>query len=317
MSLLVAAINALDRTKAKADFVCAGVDDQTQIVAAINLLPASGGRIELSEGDFHLSQTLQLVAKRIELAGQGRRSTTLRFEMVGDGIMLLGSEHGLRDFGVINNGQLRYGILINESAYNRLERLYIESPMTAGVWGNVPNSQNYLGDVRVWNSAGYGFHMFGVANRYVNCHAVCGSDAGLGGLAAFWTAEKSSIYVGPTAQNHETGFEFAGDVVAVTMSGIHSEGCSRGILIQSRSPELARGLTVQGGMVTYSRGPTAAVCIERGANITVAGLTIRTTESGKSVSVLEPVMGCMLVNNRYEDAVPYNVHPNADVTIIR
>lgn len=48
----VAASNASDLSKSRAQFVCDGVDDHVEIQAAIDLLGESGGRVLLSEGTF-------------------------------------------------------------------------------------------------------------------------------------------------------------------------------------------------------------------------------------------------------------------------
>jgi len=53
-TLVVAASDASDASKGRADYVCDGVNDEVQINAAINALPADGGRVFLTEGDFNL-----------------------------------------------------------------------------------------------------------------------------------------------------------------------------------------------------------------------------------------------------------------------
>lgn len=71
-TLLVAASDALDRTRAQADYICDGVADQVEINAALNALPASGGRVMLSEGTFVIADPIILPANSIWLRGQGR-----------------------------------------------------------------------------------------------------------------------------------------------------------------------------------------------------------------------------------------------------
>lgn len=51
---VIAASDSSDESKQAADYVCDGVDDQVETLAAIDALPASGGEIILLEGTFEL-----------------------------------------------------------------------------------------------------------------------------------------------------------------------------------------------------------------------------------------------------------------------
>ena len=59
---LVAANDASDAVKQAADYLCDGVDDQIQVQAAIDALPACGGKIALSEGEFNFSGHVSLLS---------------------------------------------------------------------------------------------------------------------------------------------------------------------------------------------------------------------------------------------------------------
>lgn len=67
----VAAANASDRSRAQADRICDGVADEAEINAMLNELPANGGRVILSEGDFILSESILLPDDSVILEGQG------------------------------------------------------------------------------------------------------------------------------------------------------------------------------------------------------------------------------------------------------
>ena len=56
--------------KERADYVCDGTDDDVQIQAAIDALPASGGKIVLLEGNFLIGDEIDLVAN-LHLMGSG------------------------------------------------------------------------------------------------------------------------------------------------------------------------------------------------------------------------------------------------------
>jgi len=75
MALTVAANDANATIKARADYVCDGTADNVQIQAAIDALPAGGGKVALSEGTFNLAATINIdetnAQKGITLEGQG------------------------------------------------------------------------------------------------------------------------------------------------------------------------------------------------------------------------------------------------------
>lgn len=87
-TLLVVASDALDRTRAQADYLCDGVADDVEINAALNALPAGDGRVMLSEGTFNITSPIIIPASNIALEGQGW-STFI------DGDGLATGEHGI------------------------------------------------------------------------------------------------------------------------------------------------------------------------------------------------------------------------------
>jgi hypothetical protein len=70
-TFLVAANNASARVKAQADYVCDGTADEVEINAAIAALPATGGMVRLSEGDFTIAAPINLTAHNVTFAGSG------------------------------------------------------------------------------------------------------------------------------------------------------------------------------------------------------------------------------------------------------
>jgi hypothetical protein len=83
-TFLIAASNAGDALKDRADFVCDGTDDQKTISAAIGLLPDCGGVVALSEGTFHTSEeSLTISRPNVSLVGFGPNVTKL---LIGSGI---------------------------------------------------------------------------------------------------------------------------------------------------------------------------------------------------------------------------------------
>jgi hypothetical protein len=56
-ALVVAAVDAPAWVIESADYVCDGTADQVQIQAALDALPATGGKVELSSGTFNISSS--------------------------------------------------------------------------------------------------------------------------------------------------------------------------------------------------------------------------------------------------------------------
>jgi parallel beta helix pectate lyase-like protein len=70
-TLTVAASDAPQEVQAAADYVADGSEDQIQIQAAIDALPATGGTVSLSAGTFATSATIIVRGSGIRLAGLG------------------------------------------------------------------------------------------------------------------------------------------------------------------------------------------------------------------------------------------------------
>lgn len=74
---VVAAYNASATSKAQADYVCDQIDDHVEILAAIAALPAHGGRIALSPGDFHIRAPIVVNTNGVIISGEGKYTTRL------------------------------------------------------------------------------------------------------------------------------------------------------------------------------------------------------------------------------------------------
>jgi len=71
-ALVVAASDSSTKSKNGADYVCDGVADEVEINAALNALPAGGGKVILREGTFTIAAPITFPADSITLEGQGR-----------------------------------------------------------------------------------------------------------------------------------------------------------------------------------------------------------------------------------------------------
>ena len=76
VTIVIAASNASEKSKAGADYVCTGTNDNLVINRAIQSLPEYGGVIQLTEGDFIFNNSVWEYPKDITIQGCGR-STVL------------------------------------------------------------------------------------------------------------------------------------------------------------------------------------------------------------------------------------------------
>jgi len=81
-AIIVAASNASDASKkaalASGGYVCDGTDDDVEIQAAIDALPAGGGKVTLSEGQYNISSSIILPDIYFLIEGQGWVNTILK-----------------------------------------------------------------------------------------------------------------------------------------------------------------------------------------------------------------------------------------------
>ena len=87
-TFIVAASNSAAKGIAQADYACSGAADDVEINAALNALPADGGRVILLEGTYVLADPITIPDDSIALEGQGASSF-----IDGDG--LADTEHGI------------------------------------------------------------------------------------------------------------------------------------------------------------------------------------------------------------------------------
>ena len=70
-TFVVASVGASAQSIAQADYVCDGVDDDVEIQAAIDALPANGGKVVLLEGTFNISSTILISKETVFIEGMG------------------------------------------------------------------------------------------------------------------------------------------------------------------------------------------------------------------------------------------------------
>lgn len=97
-TITVKAFNAKDPFNA--DYQCDGTADDVQILAAIAALPASGGKVVLSEGKFTISAAIVISSSYISIEGQGAATQ----------IYVANSANLLAAISITGTGTVQYGV---------------------------------------------------------------------------------------------------------------------------------------------------------------------------------------------------------------
>lgn len=161
-TLIVGAVDSVHPNAA--DYTCDGVADDVQINAALNALPASGGRVVLLDGTFQINDSITIPINGVTLQGQGHGTYI-------DGSGLVNNEHAivvsgredvvLRDMVIYTEpaiGLTRHCIFIEDGSDNfRVERIWIDDSDTDGIHieGTTIHT-GHIADCTIMNADGSG-----------------------------------------------------------------------------------------------------------------------------------------------------------------
>lgn len=65
-------------TESDCDYLCDGTDDQSEINAAIQALPSSGGEIVILDGTYNITATITMNKDNVKLSGNGNATVLKR-----------------------------------------------------------------------------------------------------------------------------------------------------------------------------------------------------------------------------------------------
>lgn len=112
-TVVVAASDATDLSKSKADFVCPGVNDETVIQAACDLLGTVGGRVLLTEGTFSLSDVVAM-GPLTTLQGMGSGATILTYGSTTGPVITVSHDSTISDLFLLGFSPTDVGIDAND-----------------------------------------------------------------------------------------------------------------------------------------------------------------------------------------------------------
>jgi len=185
---VVAASNSLDTSKAQADYVCDGTNDEVEIQAAIDALGGVGGRVLLLEGKYNIANTIVLRSS-VSLEGIGWGAVE---EKLGWGTVLtLGADvdailisdafyctiSNLMIDGQKGRGYTSCGIKIQHSFRTKIERCFIYNCGGNGISQTKPDlNSNYSFVLWILNNFIHGSGSSGVFVSYLEGFFIDNND---------------------------------------------------------------------------------------------------------------------------------------------
>ena len=120
-------------TAADCDYLCDGSNDATQIIAALNALPVTGGEVVILDGTYNITESIYIPYDNVVLRGNGNATILKRMydseemeeEPYVEGLIMLNGKSGCKitDLQIDGNNNFytsysNYGILLYSSSNN-------------------------------------------------------------------------------------------------------------------------------------------------------------------------------------------------------
>ena len=324
-TFVVAASNSSPQSKAQADYVCDGVDDQVEIQRAIDSLPVGGGRVLLLEGGFILSNSI-ILDDRVSLYGMGVESTNLFLANNSNASVLktaTGRQHWFIQVGHLAidgnkaNQTAGHGIDFFGANHTILESILVQNVKEDGIRFDASAEHmgvsSWLNQVSIKDNDGNGFHtasFFVCDNFLLNCNI---GRNGLDGI--FLNGAVNIIYGGETWRHKRVGVRvglgaWGTRIIAFSTFENDEDGISifeadrviiQGCLVRENS------LAVPGTKSGIAIGGSAA---EASEDIIIANSLIYGAKQQFGINIWNPHCANVLIvgNNLHGNMSPLNVN---------
>lgn len=167
-TIIVAASNSIDTTRA--DYVCDATDDQDTINEALAALGTTGGRVQLLEGTFQITNTITIPQANIELCGLGYGSKILATANI---TMISCNAHhhvAVRDLQIYGRGagnNSNYGIRFINSDYCEVSGCYITNCGNDGIYTLTSMGYFMAYDNRILSNHSHGMRLVDVTEGLI------------------------------------------------------------------------------------------------------------------------------------------------------
>lgn len=312
-TVVVAANNSAERSKATADFVCDGSGDQEEINAAVRALPDAGGTVLLMEGTFDIRKVegklggVLIERNNVTLAGQGAATKLIQAaQQETNVIRIIGSGLGhitIRDLYVdANRDQNPRGEGDANVSHARFEfcgiKAYCQEP---GGPGCEPHHDITIENCHVLNSRRLGIMLEGRNMRVIN--NVLGNAFSDSVEILTGPGEIRGNYVEITGRTHVAIGTDRADNVIMANNIVHvREGGDLDIAFRSWAESQRHVIT--DNIVTVDQGGKCGIAIDaRGYGAIVTGNHVYTADSGAPLRVVIGAGKSIVAHNVFENVL--------------
>ena len=190
---VVAASDAPLHVRRQADYVCDGVADNVEIQAAIDALPAVGGVVRLSEGNFVLAFSIHFFKSNASLIGAGIGATTLTLANGVDTRVILVqaqtnvtiSHFTIDGNGLNNAGVEAEGLRVHNCSFIRISDIEVHDAYNSGIGITLGIDCHLINSIVRNNGHGgvvsHGVTVSNASHRFqaVNCRVIDSQNMGI------------------------------------------------------------------------------------------------------------------------------------------
>ncbi len=156
-------------TDGSGDFNTDGTDDEVEINAALNSLPAGGGVVYMKEGTYNITTSIIIPDDNVEIIGAGastRITTTQDIAMITMTNVERISIHLIYLYGAGVGGVTNYGIYFDNVDTSSIDGCWIENVGFAAIYLTNASNQNTIHNCKIINNSRLGIYMY--ASSYNN-----------------------------------------------------------------------------------------------------------------------------------------------------
>ena len=168
------------------DYLCDGTDDQVEINAAIQALPAGGGEIVILDGTYNITATIAMNKDNVTLSGNGNSTILKR-------MWNSGSSEGIVTVRATNGGCCVASLQVdgNKSVYS--------SNVNRGIYLSGSNSNTITGNT-CNNNKDSGIYLSGSNN---NNNTITGNTCNNNNIGIYLSGSNSNTITGNTCNNNK------------------------------------------------------------------------------------------------------------------
>ncbi|MCI8414920.1 MAG: hypothetical protein HFF00_04745 [Ruminiclostridium sp.] len=171
-------------TADQVDYLCDGTDDQVEINAAIQALPAAGGEVVILDGTYNLTGPISVNKNNVTLSGNGQ-STILKRAFAGTastgGLIYVTSSYNTVRFLRVDGMESTYsgtyarGISVYNSTGNTITGNVCNNNASRGIYLAKSTGNIITGNTCTNNTKGYGISVTSESNNTITDN-ICGSN---------------------------------------------------------------------------------------------------------------------------------------------